>query len=152
MAFTLTSSAFSEGKMIPSQYTCDDVDQSPPLTWQNAPANTKSFALILNDPDAPSGDWVHWVIFNIPATEQGLEEAMSNLPEGAVVGANSWGNSRYNGPCPPYNTHRYFFRLYALDTTLPLQTGAKKSDLDTAMQKHILGTAMLMGTYKRQTK
>lgn len=148
----LTSSAFKENDSIPTVYTCDGKDASPPLSWSGAPGGTKSFALIADDPDAPRGTWVHWVLWNLPATATELKEALpilSHLPSGAVQGKNDFGNSGYGGPCPPAGTHRYFFKLYALDALLALNAGATKSQLEAAMKGHVLAQATLMGTYSR---
>jgi Raf kinase inhibitor-like YbhB/YbcL family protein len=148
MTLTLSSNAFAPGQSIPAKYACDGRDISPDLAWTDAPANTKSFALIVDDPDAPMGTWVHWVVFNIPAATMGLPESAGvSLPAGALQGKNSSGNARYMGPCPPSGTHRYFFKLYALDTTLTLSAGANKADLLKAMDGHILAQGELMGTY-----
>ncbi len=148
----LTSIAFTEGGMIPARYTCDDVNVSPPLDWEGAPANTKSFALIVDDPDAPAGIWVHWVLFNIPPHTQKLPENVPHdktLSDGAVQGINDFRKFGYGGPCPPGGTHRYYFKLYALDTILKLAPGSSKRDLVNAMSGHILAEAQLMGKYKR---
>jgi Raf kinase inhibitor-like YbhB/YbcL family protein len=148
----LTSSAFQEGGSIPSLYTCDGKDISPPLSWSGAPAETKSFAFIADDPDAPRSTWVHWVLWNLPATANELKEALPaipHLPSGALQGKNDSGDSGYGGPCPPSGTHRYFFKLYALDTTLSLKSGATKSQLEAAMKDHVLGQPTLMGVYSR---
>lgn len=150
---TLTSSAFVHGAMIPKQYTCDGQDVSPPLSWSDPPEKTRSFALIMDDPDAPMGTWVHWVIYNIPATARALPEGVSkdaDLPDGSRQGRNSWRRIGYGGPCPPSGTHRYFFKLYALDTVLALASGATKEELLKAMEKHILAQAELMGRYARR--
>lgn len=149
MTLQLTSTAFKHGDPIPSQYSCDGVDISPPLAWQNIPENTASFVLIIDDPDAPVGIWDHWLLFNIPAKTTSLAENISALPEGTKVGQNSWGNNTYGGPCPPKGKHRYFFKLYALDTTLDLEEGATKATLETAIHGHVLAEAELMGTYDR---
>ncbi len=152
MTFTLTSSAFKDGEDIPRRYSCQGKDISPPLVWENPPADSVSFALIADDPDAPVGTWTHWVLYNIPATTASLPESISaaaTLPDGSQQGKNSWRRYGYGGPCPPSGTHRYFFRLYALDTILNLQPGAKKSTLLRAMSGHILGQAELMGRYRR---
>lgn len=149
----ITSTAFKDGEMIPSKYTCDGKDISPPLQWKDVPQNTKSLVLICDDPDAPVGTWDHWVLFNMPADLPGLEEGIKpekKFPNGAVHGRNSWGRLGYGGPCPPGGTHRYFFKLYALDATLNLQPGAKKRDVENTMRKHVLAQAQLMGKYKRQ--
>lgn len=152
MGLKLTSSAFNEGDMIPKPYTCDGQDISPPLAWTGAPAGTKSFALICDDPDAPVGVWDHWVCFNLPPGLTGLPEAVPRtevLPSGGLHGRNSWGKIGYGGPCPPSGVHRYFFKLYALDTELSLKAGATKKDVEKTMQGHILAEAQLMGRYKR---
>lgn len=150
----LTSSAFGEGDPIPSKYTCDGEDISPPLAWSNVPSGTRSFALICDDPDAPVGIWVHWVLFGIPSSVRELPEGVSATEEilsGALQGNNDFKRLGYGGPCPPRgNPHRYFFKLYALDTELALKSGATKADLLRAMEGHILGEGQLMGTYKRK--
>ena len=149
MKFALSSSAFIQSQAIPVKYTCDDQDVSPPLQWSEPPQGTQSFALICDDPDAPVGTWVHWVLFNIPAETRELPE-QALPPGGSVDGKNSWGRTGYGGPCPPGGTHRYFFKLYALDTTLDLPAGVDKAKLLKAMEGHILGQADLMGTYSRK--
>jgi hypothetical protein len=152
MAIQLTSEAFSDGTMIPKRFTCDGEDLSPPLSWSGLPTETGPLALICDDPDAPVGTWDHWVLFNIPATATGLPEnvlAKATLDDGSVHGNNSWGRLGYGGPCPPGGTHRYFFKLYALDIALNLKTGATKSQLVKAMEGHILDQGQLMGKYKR---
>lgn len=120
MAFILESSAFNNGGSIPSKYTCDDDDISPPLSWRDAPTDTKSFVLIVDDPDAPVGTWDHWLLYNIPAATHELAENLTSAPDGAHGGKNSWGKTTYGGPCPPDREHRYFFKLYALDSKLNL--------------------------------
>lgn len=154
-ALHLTSSAFAHMGAMPARFTCEGEDISPPLAWSGAPANTKSFALLIDDPDAPDPDapkrvWVHWVVYNIPASTEGLAEgaAKSGLPAGAKVGKNDWGKSAYGGPCPPIGRHRYFHKLYALDTVLMLENASKR-DLERAMEGHVLGKAELIGTYKK---
>lgn len=149
MAFSLESSAFKAGEAIPSKYTCDGADISPPLKWQDAPQGTVSFVLTMDDPDAPRGVWDHWVVFNIPNT---LSELIENhqFKNDVTLGKNSSANNKYNGPCPPNGEHRYFFKLYALDQKLNLPSSATKKDVEAAMQNHILGTAELMGRYKRR--
>ncbi len=152
MAFELTSTAFAAGEKIPRKYTCDGDDISPPLQWSDAPPNTQSFVLISDDPDAPVGTWVHWVLYNVPGTTTALPEAVpkqDELPDGSRHGRSSWGRSAYGGPCPPGGTHRYFFKLYALDTLLDLAAGAGKERLLQAMQGHILAQTELMGLYSR---
>jgi len=148
----LTSPAFAAEGIIPVQYTCTGKNTSPELNWTGAPEGTKSFALIVNDPDAPVGTWVHWVIFNIPAEMRQLPEAFGNdkeLADGTRQGRNSSNAFGYQGPCPPSGTHRYYFKLYALDTTLDLAAGAKKDELLSALDSHVLAKAELMGTYSK---
>ncbi|HHF7344985.1 TPA: YbhB/YbcL family Raf kinase inhibitor-like protein [Legionella feeleii] len=149
MSLSLMSPAFAANTLIPAQYTCQGADISPALLWQDAPAETKSYVLILDDPDAPGGDWVHWVVFNIPPTVQRLADD-AELPTGAVNSKNSWGQTGYRGPCPPSGTHRYFFKLYALDTLLTLNANATKQDLLTAMANHVLEKSELIGLYRKQ--
>ena len=149
----IKSQAFVPGALIPPKYTCDGADVSPPLSFTGAPAGTKSFALIADDPDAPMGTWVHWVAWNIPAGTRSLEEGVpkkETLPDGARQGSNDFRRVGYGGPCPPSGTHRYFFRLYALDVTPKLPSTATRQDLEKAMQGHILGQADLMGKYTRR--
>lgn len=144
----LTSTAFQEGATIPKQHTGDGKDVSPPLRWSGAPAGVKSYALICDDPDAPRGTWVHWVLWNLPAEQQELPEG--SLPKGARQGKNDFGKNNYGGPAPPRgNPHRYFFKLNALDTTLDLPEGATKQQLEQAMKGHILASGQLMGKYSR---
>lgn len=153
MAMTVTSTAFEEGGMIPSKYTCDADDISPALSWDGVPENTKSLALICDDPDAPAGIWVHWVIYNIPSDTGGLPEkcpADEKFKDGTRTGINSWGKFGYGGPCPPGGTHRYYFKLYALDTVLDLSGKVDKKELLKGMEEHILAEAQLMGKYKRK--
>ncbi|MDO9128697.1 MAG: YbhB/YbcL family Raf kinase inhibitor-like protein [Anaerolineales bacterium] len=152
MSFQLTSTAFTQGNLIPAQYTCTGEDISPPLAWDEPPAGTQSLALIMDDPDAPAGTWVHWVIYNTPASAGSLPENVppdAKLADGSLQGKNSWGKPGYGGPCPPSGTHRYFFKLYALDAVLTLASGVTKAELLTAMEGHILGYAELMGTYHK---
>src|SRR2546427_691416 len=149
----IKSQAFVPGALIPPKYTCDGADVSPPLSFTGAPAGTKSFALIADDPDAPMGTWVHWVAWNIPAGTRSLEEGVpkkETLPDGVRQGSNDFRRVGYGGPCPPSGTHRYFFRLYALDVTPNLPSTATRQDLEKAMQGHILGQADLMGKYTRR--
>jgi Raf kinase inhibitor-like YbhB/YbcL family protein len=147
MTLEFKSDAFAGGQSIPAKYTCTGTNVSPALTWSNAPAGTQSFALIVDDPDAPMGTWVHWVLYSIPATTTSLQE---NADTSALsVGKNSSGNMRYDGPCPPSGTHRYFFKLYALDSTLSLSPGATKEQLLNAMKGHILAQGELMGTFSK---
>ena len=152
MALQISSSAFAEGKMIPKRYTCDGPDVSPDLAWKGVPAGTESLALICDDPDAPMGIWVHWVLFNIPPGESGLPAEIPSdktLASGAKHGTNDFRRLGYGGPCPPGGTHRYFFKLYALDTILDLDSGITKGTLEKAMEGHILAEGQLMGKYKR---
>jgi len=148
----LTSTAFGEGATIPQKYTGDGADVSPPLTWSGAPEGTQSFALICDDPDAPRGTWVHWVLSNLPADQKDLPEgASSTLPSGARQGKNDFGKTGYGGPAPPPGKpHRYFFKLYALKSALDLAAGATKQQLEKAMKDHILAQAQLMGKYGRK--
>jgi len=145
-SFELTSTAFAEGELIPVRYSCDGEDISPPLTWNDLPAGTQSLALIMDDPDAPVGTWDHWVVFNLPAETRELPEAAHVT---ATTGKNSWGRNDYGGPCPPGGTHRYFFKLYALDNTLSLDENANKGQVLSALEGHILAEAELMGTFSR---
>jgi Raf kinase inhibitor-like YbhB/YbcL family protein len=149
MPLQLTSPAFTQGGPIPLRFSCDGEDLSPALQWTEPPPGTGSFALVMDDPDAPRGTWVHWVLFNLPAQTRGLPEGLADPPEGSRHGRNSWGRSGYGGPCPPGGTHRYFFKLYALDRSLDLPPQATTADLAAAMQGHILAQAELMGTYSR---
>ncbi len=147
----IMSSAFAEGQMIPRKYTCDGESVSPPLAWSGVPPQASSLALIVDDPDAPGGTWTHWIVFNLPASAAGLPEsaAAGKLENGAVQGTNSSRKAGYGGPCPPGGTHRYYFRLYALDGPLSLGNNATAKDVQTAMQGHTLASAELMGRYKR---
>lgn len=153
MEIKITSSAFEDGALIPAKYTCDGEDVSPPLQWEAVPEGTKSIALISDDPDAPVGTWIHWVLYNLPAEVKELAEAVpadETLPGGARQGTTDFGRIGYGGPCPPSGTHRYFFKIYALDTDVDLPRGADKSELREAMQGHILGEGRLMGKYARK--
>jgi len=148
----LTSSAFGEGGMIPDKYTCDGADVSPPLKWNALPAGTQSLALICDDPDAPVGIWVHWVYYDIPADTEGLSEGVASIDhpeEGGTQGINDFRKIGYGGPCPPGGTHRYFFKLYALDRLMNLPSGTTKKQLLKAMENHIIGQTQLMGKYRR---
>jgi len=150
MAFEISSPAFKKGELIPAKFSCNGNDISPALAWTEPPAGTQSFALILDDPDAPAGTWVHWVIFNIPTSARGLAEALPTDPklsDGSLQGKTSAGSSGYHGPCPPSGTHRYFFKLYALDGMLSLSSNADKKELLAAMEGHVLANAELMGTF-----
>ena len=152
MAITITSSSFTEGGLIPKKHTCDAEDISPDLNWSGVPKEAKSLALICDDPDAPGGTWVHWVLFNIPADVTTLQAGVSPdafLKIGARHGKNDFRKLGYGGPCPPGGTHRYFFKIYALDTLLSLESGSTKAQLLAAMKGHILAEGQLMGKYKR---
>lgn len=153
MAWSLKSPAFSEGAVIPKKYTCQGSDLSPQLEWEKPPAGTKSIALICDDPDAPMGTWVHWVLWNLPADLTSLPEGIGKsapLPQGAQQGMTDFRRPGYGGPCPPPGKpHRYYFKLYALDITLVLPYKSSKEDLLKAMHGHILAEAVLMGTYQR---
>lgn len=158
MPLTITSPAFTDGAPIPPRHTCDDVDASPILTWSGAPSGTKSYALICDDPDAPAKTWVHWVLFNIGPDQTRLPEAVPALEllneiGPARQGVNDFGKVGYGGPCPPPGPrHRYYFKLYALDTRLGLKAGTTKADLERAMQGHVLAQADLIGTYARHAR
>jgi hypothetical protein len=156
MAMTLKTSAFEHQNAIPKQFTCDGSNVSPALTWSNVPQNAKSLALIVEDPDVPAPflpvmTWVHWVLYNIPPTVSELPQdvASKDLPKGTLEGKNDWRDNGYNGPCPPFGNHRYLFKLFALDTTLPDLNQPNKSALEKAMKGHIVAQTELMGTYKR---
>ena len=153
MALTVSSSAFKEGDRIPAKYTCQGQDVSPPLAWGEPPAGTQSFALIVDDPDAPGGVFTHWVLFNIPPDSRNLPEAVptqAELASGALQGKTDFGRTGYSGPCPPPGRpHRYQFTLYALDQPLGLEGGASKKQLLSAMEGHILAQGQLTGTYQR---
>jgi Raf kinase inhibitor-like YbhB/YbcL family protein len=157
MAFTLTSSVFAPNGEVPTKCTCEGDDLSPPLEWSGTPAGTKSFALVVDDPDAPDPaaprmTWVHWVLFNLPATLTRLPEAVrpGSLPSGAAEGLNDWKRTGYGGPCPPIGRHRYFFKLHALDTELSGLRTPTKAELERAMDGHVLGKAELIGTYQKK--
>jgi len=157
MSLTITSTAFAPEGAMASLYTCEGEDVSPPLAWSGAPAATKSFALIVDDPDAPDPaapkmTWVHWVLYDIPPAAGGLREAVrtSALPPGTREGLNDWGRTGYGGPCPPIGRHRYFHKLYALDTLLPDLRRPSKATLEKAMQGHVLAQAVLIGTYQKR--
>ncbi len=149
----IESSAFTAGQPIPQKYTCEGADVSPALSWSGAPQGTKTFALIADDPDAPVGTWVHWVLFNLPASTQSLPEGVpkTDSAAGGTQGRNDFSKAGYGGPCPPPGRpHRYFFKLYGLDTELRLNSSATKKDVEAAMQGHVLAQAELMGTYQRR--
>jgi len=154
MALTLTSPAFSHNGSIPREYTCEGVDVSPALSWSGIPDGTKSLALIVDDPDAPDPKaprtvWVHWVLYNLPPSAEGLPRDVQDLPAGARQGLNDWKRSGYGGPCPPIGRHRYFHKLYALDTVLPDLGEPTKSRLLEAMEGHVLAETELVGTYQK---
>jgi Raf kinase inhibitor-like YbhB/YbcL family protein len=143
----ISSTAFEHNGQIPKKYTCDGSDVNPPLAFAEIPANTKSLALIVDDPDAPMGTWVHWVLWNIDPKTVEIEE--NSVPKGSMQGINDFRKHDYGGPCPPSGTHRYFFKLYALDMILGINANAAKPDLESSMKGHILATAELIGLYKR---
>jgi Raf kinase inhibitor-like YbhB/YbcL family protein len=151
MDFKIYSSSFKEGELIPGKYGYYDGNISPQLSWATPPEGTKSFALIVDDPDAPIGDWVHWIVFNMTKDANELKENASSeklLPQGSVEGLNDFKKNNYGGPCPPAGTHRYYFKLYALDSILQLKESATKKILLEAMKGHILAQTALMGKYK----
>jgi hypothetical protein len=156
MTFSLTSAAFSAGGAIPKRYTCEGDDVSPPIAWSGPPAGTRSLVLIVDDPDAPDPaapklTWVHWVLYDIPASAGGLAEAVkpSGLPPGTREGVNDWKRTGYGGPCPPIGRHRYFHKLYALDTVLGDLGRPTKAKLEAAIRGHVLAQAELVGTYQK---
>lgn len=152
MAFQITTTAFRDSASIPKKFTCDGPDVSPALAWSDPPAGTKSFAIIVDDPDAPAGTWVHWVLYDLPADTRKLPEGVAKdreLSSGALQGRNDFGKIGYNGPCPPRGSeHRYFFKLYALDSKTGLKAGATKGELERAMNRHVLAQAQFIGIYK----
>jgi Raf kinase inhibitor-like YbhB/YbcL family protein len=155
MTFKLTSTAFSHGGEIPSRYTCEGDDLSPPLAWSGAPANTKSLVLIVDDPDAPDPaapkmTWVHWVLYNVPASASSIADGAKALPAGTLQGLNDWKRTGYGGPCPPIGRHRYFHKLYALDSVLPNLGQVPKGKLEAAMKPHVIAQAELVGTYQKR--
>jgi len=157
MSLILTSAAFGHHGLIPVRHTCDGDDLSPPLLWAGVPAGAQSLVLIVDDPDAPDPEapimtWVHWVLYNLPLHAPGLPEgvAASDLPVGTLQGRNDWGRTGYGGPCPPVGQHRYFHKLFALDTRLPELNHPGKTDLEKAMRGHILAHAELVGLYRRR--
>jgi hypothetical protein len=156
MALTLTSSAFTGGGTIPSRHTCQGDDSSPALTWTGVPENARSLVLIVDDPDAPDPEapqmtWVHWVLYNLPADSQGLPEAATaaDLPPGTEEGINDWQRTGYGGPCPPVGRHRYFHKLYALDSVLTGLSQPDKKQVEAAMKGHVIAQAELIGTYEK---
>jgi len=156
-AMHIASTAFTEGQPIPTVHTCEGKDTSPPLSWGGVPAGAKSLALLVDDPDAPDPaaprmTWVHWVLYNAAPSATGLPEAVAPkaLPAGTLEGVNDWHRTGYGGPCPPIGRHRYFFKLYALDTVLPDLKHPTKAALERAMQGHVIGEAVLIGTYQKR--
>ncbi|HTX19767.1 MAG TPA: YbhB/YbcL family Raf kinase inhibitor-like protein [Bacteroidota bacterium] len=152
MEIKVTSPAFKEGEFIPKKFTCDGENVSPAVEWSGVPATAKVIVLICDDPDAPRGTWVHWVLFNVPASTKGLAENFShksNLPDGSRQGINDSHEIGYDGPCPPGGVHRYYFKVYALDKAVNLESGATKAQLLRAMEGHVVAEGVLMGRYKR---
>lgn len=151
MDIDFSSPAFDAGGSIPREHTCDGADRSPPLRWGDPPDGTRAFALVVDDPDAPRGTWVHWLGWDIPATARGLPEGVGPEAQELVQGTNDFKKIGYGGPCPPpgHGAHRYFFRLYALDRPLALPRGASRAELDRAMRGHVLAQAEWMGKYWR---
>jgi Raf kinase inhibitor-like YbhB/YbcL family protein len=154
MALTITSPVFTSGGSIPAKYTCDGKDMPPPLTWEGVPEGARSLALIVDDPDAPDPKapkrtWIHWVLYNMPPITIGLPEGGTPLPAGTMHGKNDWKRSGYGGPCPPIGRHRYFFKVFALDTVLPDLGQPTAAELDKAMEGHIVERAAIMGMYER---
>jgi hypothetical protein len=155
MSITLRSPAFTEGSGIPTVHTCEGADSSPALEWSGVPASAKSLALVVDDPDAPDPKapkmtWVHWVLYDVPASATGLAEGVKSLPAGTREGVNDWHRTGYGGPCPPIGRHRYFFKLYALDRMLGDLGSPTKARLQEAMEGHVLAQGELMGTYEKQ--
>lgn len=144
----LSSNAFTNNTIIPVKYTCDGEGISPQLSWSGIPKNTKSFALIVDDPDAPNATFTHWILYNLPPDVYSLIEDVKQLPKGTKIGMNSWHKKEYGAPCPPTENHHYHFKLYALDTTLDLSPEANSKELQQAMRNHILAEAHLIGIYK----
>ena len=156
MALSMTSPAFTDGGGIPSRYTCDGKDVSPPLQWEGVETSARSLVLIVDDPDAPDPKapkrtWVHWVLYNLPSGSRGLDEAVktAGLPAGTEEGINDWKRTGFGGPCPPIGRHRYFFKLYALDAELAFAHAPTKAEVEAAMQGHVLQSATLIGTYEK---
>ncbi len=152
--FLLTSSNFSEGQPIPVEHTCQGSDQSPQLQWTNPPVGTKSFVIIVDDPDAPDPKapkvtWVHWVLFNIPSDVSSIHQKTTSLPKGGLSGYNDWNKIGYKGPCPPIGKHRYFHKIYAIDTVITFDKTPTKKELLISIDGHILGQAQLIGTYQK---
>jgi len=153
MSIFLRSPSFEDKGIIPSKHAYDREDVSPAIQWENLPEGTKSIALICEDPDAPMGDWIHWIVFNIPPTKKGLEEdipKVEGLSDGTKQGKNDYGKIGYGGPCPPFGTHRYIFKVYALDAKLDLKPGCTKAELLKAMRPHIIDQGEITGLYSRK--
>lgn len=155
MSLKLTSMAFADGGEISAKYTCEGQDISPPLAWSGVPPGAKSLVLIVDDPDAPDPaapkmTWVHWLLYNLPASASALAEAAKQLPAGTLPGTNDWHRTGYGGPCPPIGRHRYFHKLYALDTVLPDLTNPTKAVLEARMKGHVIAQAALVGTYQKR--
>lgn len=150
MSLTLSSSAFKDGEKIPKQYSCNGSNISPPLEWKNIPPEAKSFVLIMDDPDAPAGTWVHWILVNIPPGVKSLSENLTIPPEGAAFARNSWNRNDYSGPCPPSGTHRYYFTLYALDQLLPFNKRMNKAEIEKIIKGHVIESAELMGKFSSE--
>lgn len=151
----LTSTAFADGSEIPQTYTCEGRDIAPPLAWHGVPPNTRSLALVVDDPDAPDPaapkmTWVHWIVLDLPAGAGGIPEGAKPLPPGCREGTNDWKRTRYGGPCPPIGRHRYFFKLYALDATLHALAHPTRQELERAMKGHVIASAQLIGTYQKR--
>jgi Raf kinase inhibitor-like YbhB/YbcL family protein len=154
MTLELTSTAFAQGGDMPSKYTCEGQDVSPPLAWSGVPASAKSLVLIVDDPDAPDPaapkmTWVHWVLYNLPPGVHSLEEGVKALPAGTLEGVNDWKRTGYGGPCPPIGRHRYFHKLHALDVVLPDLHQPAKAKLEAHMKAHVIAQAELVGTYEK---
>jgi Raf kinase inhibitor-like YbhB/YbcL family protein len=157
MSMTIESTAFGQQADIPAKYTCEGQDISPPLAWSGVPAGARSLVLIVDDPDAPDPaaprmTWVHWLLYNIPVDASGVPEASKALPAGTREGMNDWQRTGYGGPCPPIGRHRYFHKLYALDTVLPDLGKANKAKVEAAMKGHVIAQAQLVGTYQKQRR
>ena len=147
-SISITSSAFARQGNIPEKYTCKGDNVNPPIHVENIPINAKSVVLIMDDPDAPGETWDHWIMWDIPATTKDIQE--NSVPRGAIQGTNSWGNTKYQGPCPPSGTHRYVFKVYALDTTVELRTNSKKNAVEQAMRGHIIARGELIGMFSKK--
>ncbi len=148
-SFSLESTAFQSQEWIPTRYTCDGKDIAPTLFWKDMPQETRSYVLVVDDPDAPNGTWIHWLVFNIPFNTTQIKEGKV-LPAEALTGMNSWGQRQYGGPCPPHGIHRYVFKLYALNTRLTVNSSVHYADILNAMQEHVLAETHLVGLYGRK--